>query len=98
MIQLKPSPTASADSPKLQSHSLVRRQPTPTKSMKQHATPTQVQPRALKLKEAGVYLGGISTITVRRLIQRGLLKPNLALRHIIIPIAELDRFLGGGHQ
>ena len=48
---------------------------------------------ALKLKEAARYLGGVSTITVRRLIARGLIKRNLALRHIIIPIAELDRFL-----
>ena len=50
---------------------------------------------ALKLKDAADYLGGVSAITVRRLIKRGLIKPNLALRHILIPIAELDRFLGG---
>lgn len=50
---------------------------------------------ALKLKEAAKYLGGISTITVRRLIDRGLLKPNRALRHLILPISELDRFLQG---
>jgi hypothetical protein len=50
---------------------------------------------ALKLKDAADYLGGVSTTTVRRLIRRGLIKPNLALRHILIPIAELDRFLGG---
>lgn len=48
---------------------------------------------ALKLKPACQYLGGISEITLRRLIARGLIKPNRALRHIIIPIAELDRFL-----
>jgi predicted site-specific integrase-resolvase len=48
---------------------------------------------ALKTKEAAQYLGGVSIITVRRLIKRGLIKPNLALRHIIIPIAELNRFL-----
>ena len=48
---------------------------------------------ALKLKPACEYLGGISEITLRRLIARGLIKPNRALRHIIIPIAELDRFL-----
>jgi excisionase family DNA binding protein len=48
---------------------------------------------ALKIKEAAQYLGGVSTITVRRLIKRGLIKPNLALRHILIPVAELDRFL-----
>jgi excisionase family DNA binding protein len=50
---------------------------------------------ALKLKDAARYLGGVSTITVRRLIDRGLLKPNRALRHILIPVAELDRFVTG---
>ena len=52
---------------------------------------------ALKLKEAAGYLGGLSLVTVRRLIKRGLIKPNRALRHILIPVAELDRFieLGG---
>lgn len=51
---------------------------------------------ALKLKEAAEYLGGLSLISVRRLIQRGLIKPNRALRHILIPVAELDRFLAEG--
>jgi excisionase family DNA binding protein len=50
---------------------------------------------ALKLKEAAKYLS-LSLISVRRLIQRGLIKPNRALRHILIPIAELDRFLKQG--
>jgi excisionase family DNA binding protein len=48
---------------------------------------------ALKIKDAAQYLGGVSTITVRRLIKRGLIKPNRALRHVLIPIAELDRFV-----
>lgn len=52
-----------------------------------------VKPAALKLRESCQYLGGISQITLRRLISRGLIKPNRALRHILIPIAELDRFL-----
>lgn len=47
---------------------------------------------ALKLKEAAKYLS-VSPISVRRLIQRGLIKPNRSLRHILIPVAELDRFL-----
>jgi hypothetical protein len=51
---------------------------------------------ALKLKDAALYLGGISPITVRRLIKRGLLKPNRTLRHLLIPVAELDRFIGIG--
>jgi hypothetical protein len=53
---------------------------------------------SLKLKDAAQYLGGVSTITVRRLIKRGLIKPNRALRHLIIPITELDRFLTGKQQ
>ena len=52
-----------------------------------------VRPGALKLSAAAQYLGGVSEITVRRLIDRGLISPSRALRHIVIPIAELDRFL-----
>lgn len=50
-------------------------------------------PKALKLLEAAAYLGGISPTSVRRLIKRGLIRPNRALRHILISIDELDRFL-----
>jgi excisionase family DNA binding protein len=53
---------------------------------------------ALKIKDAAEYLGGVSTITVRRLIKRGLIKPNRALRHILISIGELDRFLAEGQR
>jgi excisionase family DNA binding protein len=52
---------------------------------------------ALKIKEAARYLS-VSTITVRRLINRGLIKPNRALRHVLIPVAELDRFLTEGQR
>jgi excisionase family DNA binding protein len=48
---------------------------------------------ALKIKDAAKYLGGVSHITVRRLIKRGLIKPNRALRHILIPMSELDKFI-----
>jgi len=47
----------------------------------------------LKLDAACAYLGGVSNITPRRLIKRGLIKRNNALRHIIISKSELDRFL-----
>jgi excisionase family DNA binding protein len=50
---------------------------------------------ALKLKDAAKYLGGVSVITVRRLIDRRLLKPNRSLRHLLIPVSELDRFIEG---
>ena len=48
---------------------------------------------AFKLKEACEYLGGLSAISVRRLIARGLIKRHPALRHIVIAKSELDRFL-----
>jgi Helix-turn-helix domain len=54
-----------------------------------------VNQRALKVKDACRYLGGISPSSLRRLISRQLLKPNRALRHILIPVSELDRFLEG---
>ena len=58
-----------------------------------------IAPRALKLTEACAYLGGISKVTLRRLIGRGLIKPNRSLRHTLIAVAELDRFIeSGGSQ
>ena len=51
---------------------------------------------ALKLKDAADYLGGISEVSVRRLIDRNLITPNRSLRHILIPVTELDRFLQNG--
>ena len=36
---------------------------------------------------------GICDKSVRRLILRGLLRPSRALRHILIPKDEIDRFL-----
>jgi excisionase family DNA binding protein len=53
---------------------------------------------ALKIKQAAEYLGGISTTSVRRLIKRGLIKVNRSLRHVLIPVAELDRFLAEGQR
>ena len=49
-----------------------------------------------KLKPAAVYLGGLSVPTMHRLVQRGLLHPNRALRHLIFAKSELDRFLREG--
>jgi hypothetical protein len=50
-------------------------------------------PGAMKLKPAAAYLGGLSVPTMHRLIQRGLLKPCRATRHLLFPKKELDRFL-----
>ena len=52
-----------------------------------------IVPAALKLKEACEYLGGISKASLRRLIGRGLIKPNRVLRHVLVPVSELERFL-----
>ena len=52
-----------------------------------------VTPGAFKLKDAAQYLGGLSPLTLRRLVARGLLRPNRATRHLIFARAELDRFL-----
>ena len=56
-------------------------------------TRVAVEPAAYKLAEACQYLGGLSQITVRRLVERGLLRPNRSLRHLIFARGELDRFL-----
>jgi excisionase family DNA binding protein len=50
---------------------------------------------ALKLRPASEYVS-VSPITMRRLIKRGLIKANRSTRHILIPVAELKRFLEGG--
>ena len=60
------------------------------------AKAANVNPAALKFEEARIYLGGISTPSMMRLIARGLLRPNRNLRHHIFPKAELDRFLREG--
>ncbi len=44
------------------------------------------------LKEAAIYVN-VSTRTIERLIQRGLLRRNKSLRKIYIPKSELDRFI-----
>jgi hypothetical protein len=52
-----------------------------------------VKAAAYKIKGACAYLGGLSPASVRRLIDRGLIRRNQALRHIVIAKSELDRFL-----
>ena len=57
---------------------------------------SSIPPAALKLKDAADYLG-VSAMSLRRLINRGLIKTApRALRHIVVPIRELDRFINGG--
>lgn len=52
---------------------------------------------ALQTREAAKYLS-LSVPTMHRLIQRRLLRPNRATRHLLFPIAELDRFLREGQM
>jgi excisionase family DNA binding protein len=47
---------------------------------------------AYKINEAASLLG-VSVITIRRAIQRGLIKPSRAFRHVLISADELQRFL-----
>ena len=47
---------------------------------------------AYSMKEAAQVLG-VSYITVHRLIKRGLLRSSSALRHKLIPVTEVERFL-----
>jgi excisionase family DNA binding protein len=53
---------------------------------------------ALKIKAAAKYLGGISPLTLRRQIDAGNIKPCRTLRHLLIPVAELDRWLAEGQK
>jgi hypothetical protein len=64
----------------------------PNGARKQTTTPV-FQPGAYKLKGAAEYLGGISPLSVRRLCERGLLKPNRQFRHLLFAKSELDMFL-----
>ena len=48
---------------------------------------------ALKVPDACSYLGGISKLTLYRLVERGLLRPSRGVRHLIFPVTELDRYL-----
>lgn len=47
---------------------------------------------AYSMEETAQVLG-VSYITVHRLIKRGLLRSSSALRHKLIPITEVERFL-----
>jgi hypothetical protein len=49
-------------------------------------------PGAFKLKPAAFYLS-VSEPTLRRLVERGLIRPSRGLRHLIFSKIELDRYL-----
>lgn len=48
--------------------------------------------RLYDIKEAAESLG-MGVHSVRRLVDRGLLKPNRTLGKLLFPVAELDRFV-----
>ena len=52
----------------------------------------RLQRKAFSVQETAVILG-CSEISVRRLINRGLLRANRALRHIRVSAVEIDNFL-----
>ena len=52
----------------------------------------ELRRRAFSIKETAIILA-VSPPSVRRLIARGLLRPNRTLRHLRISQAEIDRFL-----
>lgn len=54
--------------------------------------PAPVERLAFNLKETAAALG-ISTVSVWRLEQRGLLRPSRALRHPLWARSEIERFL-----
>lgn len=56
------------------------------------APPPTVERLAFNLKETAAALG-ISTVSVWRLEQRGLLRPSRALRHPLWARSEIERFL-----
>ncbi len=59
---------------------------------KQTTERTPVPRLAYSMEETAEALG-VSYITVWRLVQRGLLKSSTALRHKLIPVSEIERFL-----
>jgi excisionase family DNA binding protein len=47
-----------------------------------------------KISEAA-QMCGVGHLTIRRAIDRGLIKPCRAFRHVLIPASELEKLIGG---
>jgi hypothetical protein len=79
-----------------------RRMTTATEKIETAKSVEQLQPAesllpsnmrgALQLKAAAAYIG-VSEISVRRFVKRGLLKPNRAMSRLLFSVKELNRFL-----
>lgn len=52
---------------------------------------SRLEKRWYSIAEAAEYLG-VSAITVRRLLERGLLKRSGAIRHVRIPVESLEEY------
>lgn len=61
-------------------------------SKKTYVSDTTLPRLAYSMRETADLLG-ISYITVHRLAKRGLLRASSALRHKLIPVVEIERFL-----
>lgn len=53
----------------------------------------QTQKLAVTTAEAAYLMGGVSPRTIRRLVDRGLLRASKGLRHLLIPVKEIERYL-----
>ena len=61
------------------------------------ATNPQPIPRlACTPEEAGQMLGGLSRVTIYRLISRNRLRTISGIRHKLIPVSEIERFIREG--
>jgi predicted urease superfamily metal-dependent hydrolase len=67
------------------------KQKTPKQS---NSTPAIVG--AMKMRDACAYLGGIHPATLRRLVDRGLIRPNKMFRHLLFAVDELNRVIKEG--
>jgi excisionase family DNA binding protein len=54
---------------------------------------SQALPRLAYTMQETADILGVSYITVHRLLKRGLLRSSTALRHKLIPMTEIQRFL-----
>jgi DNA-directed RNA polymerase specialized sigma24 family protein len=60
--------------------------------MKKRDTNLPTQRKALKITETADTLG-VNPASIRRAIQRGMLRPCRAFRHVLISVEEIERFL-----
>jgi len=58
------------------------------------ASTPSCKPIAVKIKQAAA-MCSVSEISIRRAIERGLLKPSRVFRHVLIPVDQLHRLMEG---